>query len=151
MLVLALFVFASSHKVKKTRYTDVYLLFVRKTAGIGRKFAFTQRVVNTRLSAKVVRKTTFVALWTIILVIQFAAYFFWGFWFDDLSLDRVRKKTVEAIFAISHIKMNAWIVATINMHFSTLGLDVRTLSSLAFTNSEVLVSAESFDAFKFAF
>jgi len=98
-----------------------------------------------------VRETTFVTLRTIIFVIKLAAHFFGGFWFDDLSLDGVRKKTVEAIFTVSHVKMDAWIVATINMHFSTLGLHVRTLSSLAFTESEVLVSAESFDVFKFAF
>lgn len=151
VFVLALLVFASSHKVKKTRYANVYLLIVRKTARLGWKFAFSQRIVDTSLSAEVVRETTFVALGTIIFVIEFAANFFGGFWLDDLSLDGVRKKTVETVFAVSHVKVDAWIVATINMHFSTLALHVRTLSSLAFTDSEVLVSAESFDVFKFAF
>lgn len=96
------------------------------------------------------RKTTFVALGTVVFVIEFAANFFRGFWLDDLSLDRVRKKAIEAIFAVSHIEVDARIVATINMNFSALGLAVRTLS-LAFTDSEVLVRAESFDGLKFVF
>jgi len=34
MLVFALLVFTTSHKVKKTRNTDIYLLLMRKTASV---------------------------------------------------------------------------------------------------------------------
>lgn len=149
VFVFALLVLASSHKVKKTRHTNVYLFLVRKTASVGWKLAFPQRIVDTGLVAEVVRITTLVALWTVIFVIEFATNFFWGFWFDDLSLNWVRKKAIEPIFAVSHIEVDAWIVATINMNFCTLALSVG--ASLAFSDSKELVGAESFDEFKFAF
>lgn len=54
VLVFALLVFTTSHKVKKTRNTHIYLFLMRKTACVRGKFALPQRVVNASFSSQIV-------------------------------------------------------------------------------------------------
>ena len=60
------------------------------------------------------------------------------------------EEAVEAILTVSHIEVNAGVVVSLNMKFTMLGTVLSTLT-LAFTNCEVLISAESLDEFEFSF
>ena len=62
----------------------------------------------------------------------------------------MREETVEAILTVSHVKVNAGIVESLNMKFAMLGTWL-PIWTLAFTNSEVLIGTESLDEFKFSF
>ena len=73
MLIFAGLVFASGHEVKKTGHADVYLLVVRKSAGLSRELALSKRVVYAWLGAEVVGETAFVPLGAVVLVVEFAA------------------------------------------------------------------------------
>ena len=56
-----------------------------------------------------------VSLWAVVLVVKFTADLFGRFWANNLSANGVGKKAVEAILAVSHIEMNARVVASIDM------------------------------------
>jgi len=68
-----------------------------------------------------VGKTTFVALRTIVLVVKLSANVFGWLRSNNLPFDRVRKKTVEAVLAVSHVEMNARVVASIDVVLVALG------------------------------
>jgi len=57
----------------------------------------------------------------------------------------VRKKAVKPIFAVAHVKVNARVVASLDVNLATLRLP------WAFINCEILISTKLFDAVKFAF
>ena len=150
MLVLAVLVLAATHKVKKAGNVDIHFFLVRKSALSLCKFTFSQRVEDARLVAEIVGKATLVALGAVVLVVEFAADIFGGFWLDDLPFDGVREMAVEAVFAVSHIEVDARVVASINMVLAALLSDLSTLA-LAFADSKVLVGTEILDALKFSF
>lgn len=90
-----------------------------------------------------------VTLGTIVLIIKFPADILGGFWFDDLPLDGVREKTVEAILAVAHVEVDAGVEASFNMKFATL-LSELSVGTGAFADSKVLISTEPFNLFKFS-
>ena len=95
-------------------------------------------------------KTTFVALRTIVLVVKLSANVFGWLRSNNLPFDRVRKKTVEAVLAVSHVEMDAWVKASLYVQFSTFSTLLGG-SSRAFIDCEVLVSTQIFDALKLTF
>ena len=64
------------------------------------------------------RKAALVALGTEIFIIEFAADLLGGFWLDDLPFDGVGEKAVEAVLAVSHVEVDAGVVAAFNVKFS---------------------------------
>ena len=94
-------------------------------------------------------KPAFVALGTIVFVIEFAANVFGGLGLDNLSFDGVREEAVEAILAVPHVEVDAGIVAPINMELSAFGALFPDLSC-AFADREVLIRAEPFDGVQFS-
>jgi hypothetical protein len=80
---------------------------VRKTTFLASILAFSKWIVDARFVSKIMRKSALVSLWTIIFIVEFATHVLWWLWLDNISLDRMRKKAVEAVLAITHIKVNA--------------------------------------------
>ena len=137
MLVLTIIrILAPAHKVEKTGNVRVHLLLVRITATLGRKFAISNRVVDTRLTPEVVAKLALVPQGTVILVIQLAADLLGGLRSDQLSLDGVGEEAIEAVFAISHVEMNAGVEAALHVGLGALR------GVVALVDREVLVRAE---------
>jgi hypothetical protein len=60
-----------------------------------------------------------------------------------LSFDGVGKKAIESILTISHIEMNAGVIASINMGFPTL--------ARALINCKILLRAEVLYCLKLTF
>jgi hypothetical protein len=141
VLVFALVVLAASHKVKKARHVDVDFLFVGKAALLVGELALSHGVVDAGELAEVVGEPALVALGAIVLVVEFAADFLGGIGLDDLSLDGVGEKAVEAVLAVAHVEVDAGIVATLNMELSAFGA-LRSLSSRTFVYRKVLVCAQ---------
>jgi hypothetical protein len=81
----------------------------------------------------------FAAAWTIVFEIQFFASLFGWLWSGYLPFEGVGKVAAEAIFAVSHIIMNAWIETSIYVSLSTI--------SFAFIDSKVLISANILNHF----
>jgi hypothetical protein len=79
------------------------------------------------------RKTTFISLGAIVLIIQPTTYIFGRFGLDNLSFDVMRKETIESILAVPHIIMNAGIDGSVNMISVANGLIG------AFVDSKVLL------------
>ena len=84
------------------------------------------------------RKLAFVSLRTVVFVIEFAADVFGWVWFDDLSFDGMRKKAVEAVFAIASVEVNAGIVDSFDMCLMVLA-ELTFLAAGAFVDCEVLI------------
>jgi hypothetical protein len=145
VFVFAVLVFAASHKVEKTRHTDVDFLLVRKAAAVVAELALSQRVVDAGFSAEVVGKPAFVALGAVVLVVEFAADFLGGFGLDDLALDGVGEEAVEAVLAVPHVEVNARIVASLHVVLEAFSL------TGAFVDCEVLVRAQILDIFQLVF
>ena len=136
MLVLAVVVLASHHQVKKTRNAHVHPLVVRKTTPLRRKLAFTHRIEHARLLTQIVRVSAFVSKRAKIFEIEFFADVFGGFWLDNLALDRVREEAVEAILAVTHVEVDAWIEASVHMVLAAF------LRVVTFIHCEILVRTE---------
>lgn len=66
-------------------------------------------------------KLASVSLRAIVFVVEFSADLFSGFWADNLSANGVGEEAVEAILAVSHVEMNARVVASIDMVLVALG------------------------------
>ncbi len=90
-----------------------------------------------------------VALRAVVFVVEFAANLFGGLGLDNLALDRVREKAVEAILAVSHVEVDAGIEASIHMKFAAFRLGLSR--PRAFIHSEVLVGAQVLDSLKLLF
>lgn len=85
----------------------------------------------------------FVALRTVVLIVQFLAHLFGGLWLDDLSLDGVGEEAIEAILAVAHVEVNAGVVAAIDMMLATL--------ARALVYCEVLLRAKVLNGLKLSF
>ena len=98
-------------------------------------------------------KSASVALGAVVIVVKFAANFLGRLGLNDLSFDGMGKKAVEAVFAVSHIEVNAGVEASIDMLLATLGSlrSLRIRSSRAFIHCKVLVGAQSLDVFQLHF
>ena len=94
-------------------------------------------------------KSAFVALGTIVFVVEFAANVFGGLRLDNLSFDGVGEEAVEAVLAVAHVEVDAGIEAPFNMELSALGTLLSVLS-LAFADREVLIRAEPLDGVQFS-
>jgi hypothetical protein len=79
----------------------------------------------------------FISDGAVVFVIQFFAGFLCRLRLDDLSLDRVGEQTIEAVFAIAHVIVDAGVEASINMLFFTNFL-------MTFVNSEILFRTHIF-------
>ena len=95
-------------------------------------------------------KAALVALGAIVLIVKLPADIFGGFWLDDLSLDGVREKAIEAVLAVTHVEVNAWVEAPFNMELATLLADL-SVGALAFADGKVLISTKTFNLLKFSF
>lgn len=80
---------------------------------------------------------------TVILEVQLLANLFGGLWLDDLSLDGVGEEAVEAVLAVSHVEVDAWVVAAIDMGLAAL--------TGALVDCEVLFGAEVFYGLQLSF
>lgn len=109
------------------------------------ELAFPKRVVNASLASEIMRKLAFVALRTVVLIVQLPADFLSRLRAHDLPLDGVGKEAVEAVLAVSHVEMNAGVKAAIDVLLATLGR-VGT-----FIDCEVLVRTEVLDGVQFGF
>lgn len=123
---------------------------MRKAALLVFELALSQRVINTGLVVEVVGKPAPVPLGAIVVVIKLSAYVFCRLGADDLSLDGVREKAVEAIFTIPHVEVNAGVVASIDMDLAALGV-LLTILALALADCEVLVGTKIFDLLQLSF
>jgi hypothetical protein len=74
---------------------------------------------------------------TVVLVVELLASFLGWLWPGNLALEGVREMAAEAIFAVAHIVVDAWVEAPFNM--------VLTLTLVALLNGEVLVGAKILD------
>ena len=95
-------------------------------------------------------EATFVAIGTVVFVIEFSADVFIGLRPDDLSFDGVRKEAVETVFAVAHVEVDAGVETSVYVIFSTFGR-LLSLRMWAFVDCKVLICAESFDGFQFVF
>ena len=145
MLVFARRVLAPGHEIEEARHSDVDLLLVRVSALSCSELALPKRVVHAGLASEVVGKLAFVALGTVVLIVQLAADFLGGFGAHDLALDGVREEAVEAVLAVSHVEMNAGVEAAIDVLFAAAG------RVGAFIDCEVLVRTEVLDRVEFGF
>jgi hypothetical protein len=68
-----------------------------------------------------VGKFASVSLGAVVFVVEFSANLFGGFWANDLPANGVGEETVEAVLAVSHVEMNAGIVASIDVISVALG------------------------------
>lgn len=137
MLVLTILrILAPTHKVEKTGNVRVHLLLVRVTTTLSRKFAISNRVVDTRLTPEVVAELTLVPQGTVVLIIQLAADLLGRLRSNQLSLDGVGEEAIESVFAITHVEMNAGVEAALHVGLGALP------SVVALVDREVLVRAE---------
>ena len=95
------------------------------------------------------RKAALVALGTIVLIVKLPADILGGLWLDDLSLDGVREEAIEAILAVAHVEVDAWVEAPFNMELATLLADL-SVGALAFADSKVLICTETFYLLEFS-
>lgn len=145
MGIFAVWVSATSHKVKKTDNWNVQFLFVRVSAVSFREFAFGNWVVDTWVFSEVMWISAFGAIGAIVFVIKFFAGLFRGFGSLDLSSESVWEMAAESVLAVTHVVVDAWIKASIDVLFVTV------LLSFALFNWKVLLGAKVLDHFELAF
>jgi len=121
VLVLAGIVFAPSHKVEKTWHCNIHLCWVWIAARFVAEFAFPHWVVYAWFVAEIVGKLASVSLGAVVFVVEFSTDLFGRFWADNLSANGVWEEAVEAILAVSHVEMNARVVASIDVVLVALG------------------------------
>jgi len=123
---------------------NIYLnsFLMRISAFSVSKFTFSHRMINTRLASHIVRVLTFVTKGTKILIVKFFAYIFRRCRLDDFSLHRMRIKTVETIFTVSHVKVVARVITFLDVSFVT------NVLSATFRVWKILVRAHLLDSFK---
>lgn len=114
------------------------------TAAVGGKLALAEGVVDAWVLAEIVRELAFSTHRAVIFVVKLLACLFRGLGLHDLASDRVGEQAVEAIFAVSLIKVDARIVAAINVGFGALTI-------LALVHCEVLLGAICADHVELAF
>lgn len=139
VFVFAILIMASFHKVKKQDTLTSIFLVCEKRQPSSENMHFPWEFVNAGFVSEIMRESASFSLRTIIFIIQFPAYFFWGFRSNNLSFDGVWKQAIESILAIAHIKMNAWIIASIEMYFFAM------FFAWTFIDSKILIRAHLLD------
>jgi len=102
-------------------------------------------MINTWILSEIVRVSTFVSIWAVVFIIKLFASLFSWFWSVNLSSKSVRKVTAKSIFAVSHVVMNTWIKASVDVLFAAV------FFTFAFFDCKVLISANILDHFKLTF
>lgn len=84
-----------------------------------------------------------IARGAVVLEVELLADFLGGFWLDDLSLDGVGEEAVESVLAVSHVEVDAGVVAAVHMGFAAL--------AGALADGEVLLGTEVFYGLQLGF
>ena len=86
----------------------------------------------------------------VVVIVEFSANILGWFWADDLPLDGVGEEAVEAVLAISHVEVNAGVVAAIDMDLTTFWA-LLTIGGLTLADCKVLICTKILDLFQLSF
>ena len=95
--------------------------------------------------SEIVGVSALVSIWAVVFVVELFAALLGRFWSVDLSSEGVGEVAAEAVFAVSHVVVDAWVKASVDVFFATVFL------AFAFFDGKVLIGAKIFDHFELAF